>query len=493
MKALLFIAIICLANSSSAEPIIINLLPSGNHVKKEIKLSLEAAELSLTVKNQLEDLGSITAEMKQDKEEHVIELPIYHAVDERTLRAIAGSLVSLKTLQMKKKDTFKALKTLVMTYFPDATSSDTLKFLKAADMLHVDEFLRPAAAAWIDQYQKENSGILRNWLWGLPKDLRENMPKDLRDVPNELIPLFTNYWTWLHPKRERIVLPIKADSLAIANDKLYAINESAITIFDIKLNRVVKTIPINEWKPYRSVRVFGNKVYVPNNLSIEVIDVDTDMLNSLPLHVSKLLVSGNNLYVTDGRKIDVFDTSGQAKESVNFALRSRHAWRINDFAVANNKLYVATSEGLYVVDLATNQVVKRVAVDDPSHLIVVGQKLYISNHREGHGKIFVIDVITDRVVKSINLNGVYNLSPEISAMGNILFFARWEDRTLSMIDTRTNQIIGEPLTLLYSATDLASSGNRIFVAKAHMSEVEYYKFDLSYLERFDELNAYYSK
>ena len=510
MKALLLAVIICLANSSFAEPIIINLLPGGNTMPKgkEIKISLDAVELSETIKDMLSDSGAVTAKMKSDKKEHVIDLPIGVA-DERILRAVAGSLTSLKTLQMKKKNTFKLLKTLVLTYFPNPTSSDILKFLLAANFLDIGELLRPAAAAWIDQYQTENSSWARKKLWGLPEGkLSANLPRALKDVPRELLPHFDDYRNWLrqnsadywkvrHQNLKPVSLPFQAQILGATNNKLYGSDASSISIFDLELNKIVKTIPTEKYSSKKMVMTpSGNKIYIANYESIIVIDGATNESRELKVRAMTLCLSGDKLYAIfynnngGDSSFTVIDTATDKlivrPERLNL---SGTRW-----VIANNKLYSNIwNTQIGVFDLTTNRPERTITVSGiVQSLASAGNKIYASHDtsiRRGGpdepGSVSVIDATADRVIATLKVGN----GPEtILLSDNILFVANVYSGSISIIDTTLDQIVGEPIKMEGGPTRMAFLNGRLYVNFLG-GKIVY--FDV--LEETSQLNAYYSK
>lgn len=471
MKALLLTAVVCLASTSFAEPVIINLLPGGNKpTGKEIKISLESAELSVTIKNMLNDLEVVTPEMKSDKQEHVIDLPLMKNTDERTLRAIANALDSLGALQKKGKNTFKTLKSVVLTFFTKPNSTDALNFLLAANFLDIAELMRPAAAVWIDLRRQEG--------WFTLKELPKN---ELKNVPAELLPLFEDYWDSLHNGMKRISRSSvlghapQIEDLVVDGDLLAVFQGGVCDVIDLKTNKIVENIgsPSDPREfmgkgKYNDLIVVANTLFLASRLGIKIVQVKEGRERELEVRGSPIRFAalGKNLYVLSSSVIDsgyisVIDsiTHEIVKNATIKIEFGRKGNRIH-LAATGDKLYVTNRDNaLSVIDLATNSVHKDVIQvgKEPSRLAIHGEKLYVGSLDDK--TISVIDVVTDKVVTTIKIDQ----TPMLLAMvGDKLFVGNSMDKKITAIDTTTDRVadsIAIPETLIA----LAGAGGKLYL------------------------------
>lgn len=467
MRALI-LAIICVANTSFAEPILIRLLPDGKEAKEEIKILLDAAELSLSIKAMLHDSESITDSMKKDNQTHVINMPIAHT-DERTVRALANALTQMQKLKASKKQlTYFSLKKIVTScYLPNvATSKDFYNLMLTVNFLDIPSLLNPAVAAWVDQQQKDDAEF-----W-------KKLPQLLESVPKELSTLVDNYWSWLKNPINPIVHFDTAKALAVRGNELFALsrdenNVNRINIFDLETNKFTNNVEVKR-EQFSDLKIAGNRLYLASNLRVASIDVTQEHLRSLvfgqaffdtPEHPIRLCFSSNKLCALQlGGHISWFDTRTNIakKSSINTIVVPLKLKDHDDCILDDENLYVTQSQlnTVAVVDLKKRAIRVSIEVDqEPSALAMVGKKLYVAN-KKGN-TVSVINLYTDRLEKTIKVGSE---PVALAGVGELLFVANSKDKTLSVIDVFTNRIIDSPIALSSEPVAFTVSGKRLYVA-----------------------------
>ena len=485
------IAILLIAHSSLAEPIIINLLPNGGNEKEKISLPLEAAELSKTIKDMLADLGSVTELMRKDKKTYTVDLPIYK-IDKRTLGAIANTLMAIEKLQRYKKEfSFRAIKSIVKdSSFPSkdpAKPNDILNFILAANFLDIREVLRPAAAIFVDMFAKEvPKGVLGKAVTNQLKDI----PKDLRSVFDDYLAWLNNPTSLIHP----VYIDVRIENhgaMAIAHNKLYVASATGISVIDLATNKLIGThIKVKE---PRAFAVAGNKLYaaIHEDNVVLTIDVATDKVIGEPIAVGRgpqgLIIADSDLYVANSsdRSVSTIDTLTNKIKGDPIMVGSAPM----ALAVAGNKLYVANAwdNTISVIDRIKGEIIGKpiqMGQNPSSHtLAVVGRKLYAT--RAEDSAVSIIDFYWDRRQTATQLR-VWQGVTGVAFVENMLCYAG--DAGITVIDPATDKVVGKRLEDRVEdpnkqrARRLVSSGKKLYADL----NTGFYMFDF---EKF----FYYSK
>jgi uncharacterized repeat protein (TIGR02059 family) len=227
-------------------------------------------------------------------------------------------------------------------------------------------------------------------------------------------------------------------------------NSNSVTVVDLGLQNVVKTIYGFDQPWAAAVNPSGNRVYVTNtgNNSVSVIDpfshTITDTVYGIPDPLGAALSpDGTRLYVTNygNGTVSVIDTAA------NQLLGSPIPVGANPLGIVvspdGTTVYVANggSSNVSIIDAATNSVSSTVPVgNEPYGLDVTpdGTRLYVTN--KGSSVISVIDLVSG-VVTEIEV-GLSNRAIVISPNGKRVFSANYDTGTISIIDTVTNTVTG---------------------------------------------------
>jgi YVTN family beta-propeller protein len=317
----------------------------------------------------------------------------------------------------------------------------------------------------------------------------QNLNKVLKDVPKELLPLFEDYWKLHHQKLKPTLFPFRAHILGAANNKLYWFDESSVSIFDPKRNKIIETIETEKYRWKRMVMTpSGHKLYIANAGEIILIDSATNRSRELRVNARELCLSGDKLYANPyNGDIKVIDTATDRVISEGqLHLNGRR------IVVANHKLYGEIgSKEIAVLDLATNQNAPNIVLTEQIvSLSSAGNKIYVGHY---DGKISVIDATTDKVIATLKAGDQPN---KMLLVGTILFVANYVSSSISIIDTTLDQIVGEPIATARGPSDMAFQNGKLYVnvlpdIRDYPDKIEYFNVDMPFLEK--HLSAYYSK
>ena len=495
------LVLVFLGHTGYAEPIIINLLLQNNKEDK-IELPLETAELSPVIKAMLHDMGSITKEMRTDKKKHFVDVPIYYKISKRTLEAATNALNAMRNLQKSHKEmTFSKLKTIVKDFcFPQKDRpkpKDYLDLMLASNFLDIGDLLSPVAAVFIDMFVKE-----------VPKEqLKKQIAEQIKDVPEDLRPLFDEYLDWLRNPGlvvKRFTVPVKArpfSKMTIAENKLYGANETNLTVIDLATDRVTEGTALNI-TGVRAMAAAGKKLYLLKDRTVVIFDPATNKVTGAAIPVSilskDLVVVGGNLYVANwrgGDTVSVIDTATDTIIGEPIAVGHRPY----AFAVADKKLYVLNETNISVIDTSSNRVIsdpiKLPEQEGTLAIVAVAQKVYVM-YKEPATQITisVMDIATNQVIGK----PIHDDYSTLAAMGKTLCI--YTGSGISLIDSVMNRPIGitkgtEPL----SHYDRAAKEDLVFdyypqVFSFAVSGSKLYASRKDWLDIFDfERFLYYSK
>lgn len=127
----------------------------------------------------------------------------------------------------------------------------------------------------------------------------------------------------------------------------------------------------------------------------------------------------------------------------------------------HNKLFVVTKEdnSLYVFDLKTKAIINKIALGSEAYTCKLSsdkKKLYVSSW--GGGKILIYDIAQQKITTEIAV-GSHPNEMIISKNGLYLYVANANDNSVSVINTKTNQVIETLNAALYPGSLSGSTSN----------------------------------
>ena len=259
--------------------------------------------------------------------------------------------------------------------------------------------------------------------------------------------------------------------------------DKTVSVVNTSSGAVVSTIKV----PYAPTAVLvsptTNRAYVAMTSGVAVIDTTTNKVVDLNPGTSTIDVikvgsspsalainpTGTRLYVSNGGSstVSVVDTATN-KEITRFSVGSQPS----GLAVSpdGTRVYALSrySDSVTVISTATNTVIGSAKVGDSPRGVVVspnGQQIYVTNYNSGTVSVMNTVGNTPVLLKTITVG----TQPEGIAMtkdGSLVYVANGKD-TVSVIDTRTNTVIGSPIAIDSPAESgahaIAVSGSKIYV------------------------------
>ncbi len=275
----------------------------------------------------------------------------------------------------------------------------------------------------------------------------------------------------------------EADPIAIAitpdGTRAYVANNDTadVSVIDTRNNRVVGTRVPASLSPFDiAVTPDGSAIYVANNINdknggfgVTAIDARSNQVSaSIPISGIPRGVAvhpnGSLAYVVESSQIAVIDT--RANQVIgSIALAEQSVASAVAIAPDGGTLYVTDPSGsITTIDTRTNQAVGLpIPVGNfPESLAISpdGKAVYVSN--PGSDTVSVIDTRTNQVA-SIPV-GDRPRGVAVSPDGRTVYVAIQESDTVVMIDTRTNQLVGAPIPVGDEPEGLAIVPNQPSVA-----------------------------
>ena len=133
----------------------------------------------------------------------------------------------------------------------------------------------------------------------------------------------------------------------------------------------------------------------------------------------------------------------------------------------HNKLFVVTKEdnSLYVFDLKTKAIVNKIALGFEAYTCKLSRdkkKLYISSW--GGRKVLIYDIVQQKITMEIPVGNHPN-EMVISKNGLYLYVANANDNSVSIINTKTNQVIETLNAALYPGAPSGSTSNGLALSE----------------------------
>lgn len=261
--------------------------------------------------------------------------------------------------------------------------------------------------------------------------------------------------------------------------------DRTVQVIDTADNRVLATIKVPSAPSAVIVSpVAGqNRAYVATSAGVAVIDTSTNKVVDLKPSTTTVDMikvgagptalamnpTGTRMYVSNGGSstVSVVDTATNL-EITRVSVGSQPS----GVAVSPDGMRVYAlsryTDKVTVFSATSNQVIGSAAVGDSPRGIVLsanGQTAYVSNYNSGTVTVLNTSANTPTFVKTISVG----TQPEGIAMskdGTLVYVANGKD-TLSVIDTRTNMVVGSAVPIDAPAESgvhaIAVAGNRIYV------------------------------
>lgn len=225
------------------------------------------------------------------------------------------------------------------------------------------------------------------------------------------------------------------------------------------------------WLKYPSLKAIDlgeNTVldYITGNILLKILNKEQKrQCLELFKGPSTLAVLGNNLYVaTRHFGISVIDTA-QDKTLTWLSPSIGPNATVTALAAVGDKLYKALGSKNIVEVTDTSawftKTPTTITVGKwPGAFAELGNKLYVANQ---HGRtISVIDTLTDQLVGQPIVLG--SQPRALAVRDNKLYVANYYSNTVSIIDTATDKLVGEPIAVGKHPSALAISDNKLYVA-----------------------------
>ena len=256
--------------------------------------------------------------------------------------------------------------------------------------------------------------------------------------------------------------------------------DDAVAVIDAATSSIVATIPVSDDPSGIALSPNGTRAYVANH-GIGVVSVINTATNVVIAEIPGVFAASSIVVAPDGTRAWVGTDFGfhdvYALDLVtNSIAASIHFIQdVNlgmDLLPDGSRLYVAPAvyDHLVSIDTGTNMPVGDALGFQPSglanDLIVTpdGTRAYVSRQAEGSGRITIVDLATSSQAGEISV-GSEPWGLAFGADGTLLYVAGSGTGTISVIDTVTNQVVGEPIVIGGSPRYLAVTpdGTRLFV------------------------------
>nr|WP_225951317.1 Ig-like domain-containing protein [Mycobacterium sp. OAS707] len=261
--------------------------------------------------------------------------------------------------------------------------------------------------------------------------------------------------------------------------------DKTVSVVNTASGAVVATIKV----PYAPTAVVvspvatQNRAYVAMTTGVAVIDTSTNKLvdakpstsavDSIAVGASPSALAinstGTRLYVSNGGSSTVSVVNTATNTEIT---RVTVGSQPSGLAVSpdDSRVYALSrySDSVTVISTVDNKVIGSAKVGDSPRGVVVspnGQRIYVSNYNSGTVTVLNTAGATPVFVKTITV-GTQPEGIAITQDGALVYVANGKD-TVSVIDTRTNTVVGSPVVIdspaESGAHSIALSGNKLYV------------------------------
>lgn len=287
-------------------------------------------------------------------------------------------------------------------------------------------------------------------------------------------------------------------SVAITPDgeRVYVSNysSSTVSVIDTATNVVVAEIPVRSPLTV-AITADGTRAYVAGSTSVSEIDTATNtVVGDVPLAAgpTSLAVSpnGDRLYVAQywSDNISIIDTGTNTVIAETYVGHGASAVAISpdgSRVYVTRQLEQSVTDTVSVIDTATNSVIATIPVPNNPNAVVVspnGDRVYISaGFRTGYDEgssVSVIDSAANSTIATIPVEAnAYGLA--INKDGRLLFVTSAVADTVTVIDTATNEMVGDPISVRIDqdlidspyAIAISPDGGRLYTANYYRGTV----------------------
>ncbi len=266
------------------------------------------------------------------------------------------------------------------------------------------------------------------------------------------------------------------------------IENNRVSVIDVAGHSVIGSIAVGG-SPWGITVASDGRAYVVNSddATVSVIDTTTNTVLGDPIPVGESPTSvavnstGSRVYVTntnDGT-VSVIDTATYASSVVQVGASPFGV------AVAGDKVFVTneSDDTVSVIDAATNTVVATIAVGDhPTGVAAAGDRVVVTNSgsltlsddgTSAGGSVSVIDTKTMSVIGDPIKVGVYPTDVALNADGTLAYVSDFYGGTVSVVDLHSGQRVGDPIAAPQGAAGIAiGADGRLYVAGTYDEAVD---------------------
>lgn len=304
-----------------------------------------------------------------------------------------------------------------------------------------------------------------------------------------------------------LVTPISLFAQQSLSETAQQLDKERITLFNgWSLTPVGKELPLEDMPLNIAVSPSGKYVAISNNgygkQTITLVDAVHDSVldnHEIPSALVGLKFSSNNkyLYVSGGYSDKIFTYAILHSKLVKLdSIVVGAPWPKGKIGLmgldvdnAKNRIYAVTKEddALYIGDLNTNKIVKRVPLDAEGYTCLLSpdkKLLYISIW--GGGKVEIYDIPGGKIIGDIKTESHPN-DMALTKNGRYLFVANANVNSVSVIDTKKRKVLENLTASLYpnapagttpNGVALSKDGKTLYIANADNNDLAV--FDVSH-------------
>ena len=216
-------------------------------------------------------------------------------------------------------------------------------------------------------------------------------------------------------------------TLYATDDKLYVMNKIDDIIYQFDPESLMYSEAYSGVSPTTAFSTRGNMLYVSTSKTVEVLDLSEDkkfcQIYGIGSDISTLAILGNKLYAGRTNNVIMLDTKTCTWESNPISLNAKPTI----MASGDTKLYVATDSNiLNIINNSDNNLTTIDIKQNPQYLIVIDFILFAAQNNT----ISVIDTRTDEII------GLLELKEKITGIiaGDKKLFVATENKKLEIFD-----------------------------------------------------------